>query len=443
MRTKWIVAIILGLALLALCAGIAIIGIFTLNAFSTSRVSLGPVNIAQPANVSASATEEKTFIVQAPATLVLNNTMGDIEVKAVQDSQQIQVTAQKTTWGVDQNAADTALQNLNVSIEQQDNQVTIKVEGQPATQVINNRTDRVDFTILVPSQTTTDLTTRFGKISLSGTQGKAALQADFGDVQVTDFSGGLSVESRNGNLSAERIHLLESGFGDVTLHSSFGKVSLSDVETQKVSLSSNNGAISLDGAKVQGDVDLNSDFGKINFTTGSAASLTVKTLNGDIALKDLAIDGLINAQSDFGDLTLTQAHGQNYTLTTKNGKISADAVQGTLTVSTDFGDVDLSGGQDATLNLTSRSGVLSYSGSLGAGPHLLSTNFGAINLQLPQDTPLNVDLMTKFGHIRSDLKITISTNELDQKHWTGTINGGGASLKAQTDNGDITISVLP
>jgi DUF4097 and DUF4098 domain-containing protein YvlB len=443
MRTKWIVAIILGLALLALCAAIATIGIFTLNAFSIRRVSLGPINIAQPANISARTTEEKSFTVQAPATLVLNNAMGDIDVKAVEGSHQIQVTAQKTAWGVDQNAADTALQNLKVTMEQQDNQVTIKVEDQPVTQVNINRADSVDFTILVPSQTTTDLTTRFGKIGLNGTQGKAALQADFGDVQVTDFSGGLSVESRNGTVSAERIHLLESGFGDVSLNSSFGKVSLSDAETQKASLSSNNGLITLNNAKVQGDVDLHSDFGKINFTNGSAASLTAKTLNGDITLKGLAVDGLINAQSDFGDLTLTQAVGQNYTLTTKNGKISADAVQGTLTVSNDFGNVDLSGGENATLNLTSRSGALRYSGSLGAGPHQLSTNFGAINLQLPQDTPLNVDLLTKFGHIRSDLKITISTNELDQKHWTGTINGGGASLNAQTDNGDITIGALP
>jgi DUF4097 and DUF4098 domain-containing protein YvlB len=443
MRTKWIIAIILGLALLALCAGIATIGIFTLNTFSTSRVSLGPINLAQPANVSASATEEKAFTVQAPATLVLNNSMGDINVKAVAGSPQIQVTAQKTAWGIDQNAAETALANLKVTMAQQNNQVTIKVEGQPETQVNINHADSVDFTILVPTQTTTDLTTRFGKIDLNGTQGKAALRADFGDVQVTDFSGGLSVESRNGTVSAERIHLLESGLGDVTLNSSFGNVSLSDAETQKASLSSNNGTISLNNAKVQGDVELNSDFGKINFTTGSAANLTVKTLNGDITLRDLAVDGLINTQSGFGDLTLIQAIGQNYTLTTKNGKISADAVQGTLTVSNDFGDVDLSGGKDATLNLTSRSGALRYSGSLGVGPHQLSTNFGAISLQLPQDTALNVDLLTKFGHIRSDLKITISTNELDQKHWTGTINGGGASLTAQTDNGDITISTLP
>jgi hypothetical protein len=34
--------------------------------------------------------------------------------------------------------------------------------------------------------------------------------------------------------------------------------------------------------------------------------------------------------------------------------------------------------------------------------------------------------------------LTIS-GEIDEKHWTGTINGGGAQLKVTTQNGNIII----
>jgi DUF4097 and DUF4098 domain-containing protein YvlB len=99
--------------------------------------------------------------------------------------------------------------------------------------------------------------------------------------------------------------------------------------------------------------------------------------------------------------------------------------------------VDVSA-EDAIVTLISKNGKVSFSGTLMEGEHTLQSDFGDIKLTLPADIGLNFDLKTDFGKIKSDLPVTIS-GDIDEKHWVGTVNDGGAKLTASTQNGNITI----
>jgi DUF4097 and DUF4098 domain-containing protein YvlB len=124
-------------------------------------------------------------------------------------------------------------------------------------------------------------------------------------------------------------------------------------------------------------------------------------------------------------------------LKTQNGRVTVNGARGRIKAQSDFGDVDVSA-EDAVVTLISNNGKVSFNGTLIDGEHTFQSDFGDITLTLPADLALNFDLKTDFGKIKSDLPVTIS-GEIDEKHWIGTINGGGAKLTASTQNGNITI----
>jgi hypothetical protein len=92
-----------------------------------------------------------------------------------------------------------------------------------------------------------------------------------------------------------------------------------------------------------------------------------------------------------------------------------------------------------TLDLLTQSGSIDFAGSLSEGPHSLRSDFGGITLTLPADSAFNVDLSTDFGQISSDLPVTVTGN-IDEQHQTGTINGGGGTLKVETKSGNVDIN---
>ena len=147
-------------------------------------------------------------------------------------------------------------------------------------------------------------------------------------------------------------------------------------------------------------------------------------------------------QNDFGEIELEQALAAFYDLHTNSGSITVGDAKGKLKASTDFGGIKIKNAQAVTLDVETKSGSVEFSGSLGAGPHKVISDFGEIDLTLPADSKLNVDLSTDFGKIKSDLPITVTLNgnsNSDGDQIVGSINGGGDQFTAQTNSGSVTI----
>ena len=90
--------------------------------------------------------------------------------------------------------------------------------------------------------------------------------------------------------------------------------------------------------------------------------------------------------------------------------------------------------QSVTLDLKTNSGKVQFSGSLGEGPHHVKSDFGEVNITLPADSKLNVDLKTDFGGISSDIPLTVTLDgSTDKNHQVGTMNGGGDQLTVTTN----------
>jgi DUF4097 and DUF4098 domain-containing protein YvlB len=396
MRFKWLIVGALSLALLALCAMIV-----AASWFGVARLNARGVDwrFFSADTISAEADEEQRFAVSGPAVLSVESLAGEIIVTSG-EGDEIVVHAHKTGWGSDQADAEAALATLKVDITQDGNTITVRAEHAVEIGIAaQTRSDTVDFTITVPAETAVNAQTEFGDVKLSGTTGDADLKTSFGAIGVEDVNGALTAETSGGEITAKRV-----------------------------------------GAEEQ-VLSLKTDFGKVVLEDAIAGVVSLESGSGGVELTRVEVGGPVTVQTDFGAVTLEQVAAERYDLGTGSGKITVHGAQGTVKAHTDFGDVEVTEATRADLDLSSSSGSLSFSGSLGDGPHTLRTDFGNVQMALPEDAALTFDLTTNFGKITSAFPIT-TTGEWEQDHLTGTINGGGASLTAETSSGDISLEIL-
>ena len=431
-----VVIILLVIALALVCVGIGAVIFFTANdGFATN-------NPFDRRNISSELEESKTIKVDTkkPLTLKVADAAGDVTVTG-EDVETVQVKIVKTAYDSSQARADEEVKGIKYTIEQTGNTITLKYEL-PKSMNFNNNVNTVDFIVSVPNEVSVEVDTNFGEVNISGTKGNVDVKNDFGDVTVENIEGALAVKTNSGEVNATSV---VAGNENIDLNSDFGDVILKKAGGKDITLDSNSGTITLGEVRATGDLTTNTDFGNTDFENGSADALHVETNSGRVSLVKINVSKEIFVKDDFGDIELEQALAASYDLHTNSGSVTVDGVKGKLKADTDFGNITIKNAQAVTLTLETNSGTVEFSGSLGMGPHFIKSDFGGIDISLPTDAELAVDLKTDFGNIKSDLPITIVLNDAssnaESDHIVGTINDGGEQLTVQANSGNINIRV--
>ena len=433
MRSKWFIVAIVLLVFVLLCgAGIA--------AFSINRLSANGVQwrVGQVDRVSAEGSQDWSFKAGGPAELVVDSSFGDITITGAQGDE-VKVTAHKTAWDSTQERAEAALAEMPIEVRQDGDKIVVRYK--PPTQMLvvgDMRADSVDFTISVPQDASAEVTLSSGDILLTGVTGSADLENQFGNITVEDLEGGLTLKTNSGDARAVRI---QAGQSPVKMESQFGDLRLEQASASQVTLSGNSGQIDLKAVQASGDITIDNQFGDIRFEEGGAAALNVKSNSGKLTLSGIKLEGALTADSQFGDIDIEKVLAASYDLSANSGDISMQQAQGKVKAFTQFGGITIREAQQVQLDLEANSGGIEFSGSLGDGPHVLKTQFGDVRMALPKDAALDFDLKTEFGRLKSAFPVTIS-GEIDEKHWVGVINGGGASLTVEVNSGNITLEVI-
>jgi DUF4097 and DUF4098 domain-containing protein YvlB len=427
-----IVITLLIIAMVFVCLGIGAVIFFAFDGF--------PANNPFDRNNIASTLEENETIdvdTEKPITLKVIDNAGSVTITG-SEVETVQVRVVKTAYDSSQERADQEVQRIKYTIEQTGNMITIRYEL-PKSMNFSNNVNTMDFFVTVPNATAVDIDSNFGAVSVSDITGDALIANDFGNIDIENVEGTLSVSNNSGEVIATSI---TAGKQDIELNSEFGSVTLRNASGQDVTLTSNSGRITLEDVRVTGDITTHTDFGDTSFENGSSNSLNVETNSGRVSLVKIRISQEIKVRDDFGEIELEQATASSYDLDTNSGSITVDDVKGKLKAHTDFGGINITNAQSVTLDVTTNSGAVEFSGSLGAGPHSVSSDFGEIVLTFPADSKLDVDLSTDFGTIKSDLPITVTlsgSSNSDGEQIVGSINGGGDQFTAQTNSGGVTI----
>lgn len=426
-------------------AALAVIcGLCALTAYGTYDWLTGTVplwDVWEGGDNSGQVTENYTYA--AVPNLVISTDAGDVSVEAA-DVTEIEVEVVKSSWGRTDEEAEAAAAALNFRAVMSADGLTLTFE-QPDEFGFGWKPgpDSIDFIVRVPAETSVDLRTSFGKITVSGLTGDAHLENDFGEIEVVDLNGALEAGSSSASVTVRRV---DAGEGDVTVGTSFGEIVLEDVRAGSVSVGSTNGPITVDAVTAVEAVVVENQFGSIDVTDINAASVTITNDNGRIVLEGGQVGGLVKVTNQFGEVKVTGLEAAAYELTGSNGDIVVEDAAGSLVLETSFGDITVRAAAAATLDLRTSNGNIRFTGPLADAAHSITNAFGDITLTIPGDSAFDLLLETDFGEIRSDIPLSL-TGQLDSggesNRWEAAINGGGPLLEASTSNGDVVIEILP
>lgn len=430
MKRPVVIALLI-VALALVCVGIGSV-IFFANGFNINN----PFDVM---NVPSVLEESKSIEVDAekPVTLKVEDDAGAVTVTGA-DVETVQVQIVKTAYDSTQARADAEVKTIKYTIQQSGNTITLKY-ALPKSMNFNNQINTVDFIVTVPNQTSVNVDTNFGEVGIANVEGDVVAQNDFGEITLDNVQGSVSASTNSGTVTATSIKATGK---NIDLHSEFGSITLEQANGRDITIDTNSGSVRLDEVRATGKLSAGTEFGDVTIENGSADSLRVDTNSGGVSLTRLTVKKDITVEDEFGSLDLNQAYAASYDLNTNSGEISIDGAKGKLTANTEFGGIEITNAESVTLDIRTNSGTITFDGSLGAGPHMVRSEFGAVDLILPADIQLNVDLSTEFGKIRSDMPIAVmvtETSDSNADQIVGSINGGGDQLTVETNNGSVTI----
>ncbi|MDX6458184.1 MAG: hypothetical protein QOE55_1881 [Acidobacteriaceae bacterium] len=189
-------------------------------------------------------------------------------------------------------------------------------------------------------------------------------------------------------------------------------------------------------------------------TTPANTMLVAQSGSGDLQLSN--INGTVKASTGSGSIHAEKL-GSGSRLETGSGTIDASSLMGSTTLQTGSGEIHAQLGSagdvvagtgsgdiklenvQGAVKAETGSGSLDISGQPTA-PWKLETGSGEISLRLGNNAHFTLDAETGSGSVKSDPPLTITTHgSIDKHHVSGTVNGGGPTIKAETGSGDIHI----
>jgi DUF4097 and DUF4098 domain-containing protein YvlB len=269
----------------------------------TSLLLLGAA-FALPAvlNAKITRTVEKTFSVQPGGNLKAVTQGGNIVVKTA-DIAEVRISARETIKASSEQEADELLKQLELTFEQQGNDVTIQAKYEKSSAGIhfgNWPPVQVSFTVTVPNHFNVNLNT-------SG-----------GDIEVGSLTGNVRARTSGGGLKFDRID------GDIDGNTSGGDIFLKE-GTATAKLSTSGGDIEIDRA---------------------GGPTEVSTSGGNIVINSVA--KLLGATTSGGNIkaVLTEPLQQDTVLSTSGGNVTVQVVKGAgfmLDAHTSGGNVEATG----------------------------------------------------------------------------------------------------
>jgi hypothetical protein len=190
-RNTWIVVVVVCL-LLCCCATAVVGGVGAILGLIPWRWA-GNLNIdnIRVGGIGVEATttvDRQEFAVERDAALEVSCPVCDVQISAVEGSV-IAVEGSLHAWGSDRQAAELALEDIEVSLSQEGGRVVAAVLMPNQNWGVNwrgQRGSRVDLEITVPRRTDLEMDVDVGTVEVEGIEGLIDVRADVGDLMLRD-----------------------------------------------------------------------------------------------------------------------------------------------------------------------------------------------------------------------------------------------------------------
>lgn len=299
------------------------------------------------------------------------------------DGNDVKVVVDKRIHADKQESADKYNEGTKPQITVSDKVVTINANTQGA----GEHGVTTDLTISVPKKAAVTVSTRHGDVNISGRDGTIDIASQHGEVTLADINGNASLNLQHSSAKVSNIS------GDVAIDGRVNDVTVADVK----------GALRLTG-----------EFMESVKLSNIAKTVSFKSARTDMEFARL--EGTLDLDS--GDLRATSAAGPSR-LITKSKDVHLESVSGDLHVEDTNGAVEISIRKLGNLQLDNKN--------------------GDIQLSLPTQSSFKLDARAGNGEIQSDFGELKVNNGDREATASGTVGGGGASVRITNQHGTIEI----
>lgn len=307
-------------------------------------------------------------------------------------------------------------------------------------QCINFESGSIPLVIRIPDGVEIALKTSNGDIRVSGiSTGKIVVNADFGDIEVTNVTAALQATASSGDVVVRDVTgttIARSYFGDLEVERVTG--------TTNVYTSSGNAMV----GHITGDLSVQSDFGDVGITKVNGRTI-INANSGNIT-SDSISGSQLKVNSNFGNATLKNITAPAE-LTVNSGNLTVDETVGDLTIRSQFGEVmidDVKGnlfvyGNSGNIDLSDVDGNLVIESVFGnvdlrntKGDVAITANSGSVN---GHDVLVKEKLTVEVDFGNSTIELDNDANDLrfDVEATMGTASVSKGGLKLKKDEGHI------
>ena len=192
------------------------------------------------------------------------------------DSGEVLVTGVEHGFGWNSGAATSALDHIDVALDQRGDTLSVEVVRQGGLIGFIGRSPYVDLQIGLPPGTMLDIQTASGDLQADNIRADGSLTTISGEIETTDTAGALKVNSTSGDIN------MQDHAGSLEVNSTSGEVTLEGaIEQPHVTTVS--GDIQLKG--VTGDVQLETISGEIDVSDAQDVQAQLESTSGDVSLQ--------------------------------------------------------------------------------------------------------------------------------------------------------------
>ena len=278
--------------------------------------------------------------------------------------------------------------------------------------------------INVPASFRLDLKTVTGDIVIEGPlSGTFKASTSAGDIRLGDLSGSVRVNTSAGSITVDKIQ------GDLHLETSGGDIVVGSVD---------------------GSADVSTSGGNIKLANVKR-TLHAKTQGGDVKVGDVGVSAEVVTLG--GNVVVGKVSG-GVALVTAGGDIDLAGARGVISASTGGGNIRLSEITGSVMASTGGGDVDAELVPTGHGNSMIVSGGGIIRLYVPDsaratiDAKIHVKSQWEYDRENYHIRSSFRSDDYQKYHEKKEIqaryilNGGGQTIKLETDDADIEISKL-
>ena len=351
--------------------------------------------------------------VKPGGTLTIDSEIGTINVQTA-DTDEVKVIVTKEVDGKLDRIAQKALDDFEVTLEQNNSDIRIQGEFKRDRQywMKEGHPLRLHFQATVPYQFNVVLkTTSTGAIHVDNLDGTVRAETSIGNLHLGEIQG--AVWGKTGGPGSIT---LKGSQSDVDLESGVGNIELISVAGKVIAKTGGPGKVVL--RECQSDINVESGVGNIELGSITGKVIAKTGGPGKVVLRECQSD--INVESGVGNIELGSITGKVIAKTGGPGKVVLRECQSGVEAASGVGNIHAEIPTQLMHPWTLRT----------SGP-------GKIKVVLDSKTAVNIDAETS-GSISSDIPIQVQ-GLLTEDKLKGALNGGGPLLKLRTSLGEIRL----